>query len=77
VFAGIFQFLVQQSILKEMIEKMLENHDSKEQLRIVIENLQESIIYFRGGKIKDVNKMFIHDFGLMIHSHYEDLTLIQ
>jgi len=40
-------------------------------MKLVIENLQESIIIFDKKSLLDVNKKFIKQFGVMISKHYD------
>jgi hypothetical protein len=50
-----------------MLDEIIERKSSQNQLNLIIENLQESIIVFNKKMLINVNKMFTEQFGVIIN----------
>ena len=53
-----------------MYDVIIQKRKSQNQMKLVIENLQESIMIFDKKNLINVNRMFTKQFGAMITQHF-------
>ena len=62
----LWQIKVQQQISMELIDQMQDKIDEQSMFKVIINNLQESIIVTQQDKINIVNDKFLNEFREMI-----------